>query len=296
MKICTILLTLTWVPAFAQPPAEPSEQPPADVDAALRARVSQFYQAQVSGKYGAAFEVVADEFKDAYIGSDKGSFKSCETAKIAYTDGFEKAKVTEACKTEWKWHGRSWPVTVPLTSFWRVMNGQWYWYAVKQTEFETPWGISRITEDKAEGANATTTPSVLPDPIAAAKSIMQMVRIDKTEVKLDPSKVSQDEVVVTNAMPGTIFISIDNIGQPGLTVKSDKTQLGAGEKARVVLKFDPDDPSVQCEDCVKRMKGSTTARIIVRPTNQVFQVTVVFVKPAIDEKKQGGQTVRRPAR
>lgn len=279
MKIWTISLTLTCASVFGQePPAQP-EPPPAEVDAALRGRVDKFYQATITGKYSGAFEVVADESKDEFIGSDKGSFKSCETSKIEYSENFQKAKVTEACKTEWKWHGRAWPVTVPLTTQWKVANGQWYWFAVKQTEFVTPWGISRITPETSGDNAEAKTPPALPEMTAVAKNILAMVKVDKTEVEFDPSKVSEDAIVVTNGMPGTIFLSIDNIGQPGLTVKADKSQLGAGEKTRVVVKFDPNDAAIQCEDCVKRMKGTTTARIIVRPTNQVFQIAVVFTKP-----------------
>jgi len=283
MKTWTILLPINCALLFAQTPNQAPDQASTEVDAALRARVDKFYQAFVSGKYSGAFEVVADEFKDEFIGSDKGSYRSCATTKIDYSENFTKATVLEACKGDMKWHGHNWPVTIPVTSRWKLVNGQWYWYTVKETEVRTPWGISKVMPDQNPDSGGASKPPVLPNPTVLAKNILQLVKIDKTEIKLDPSKISQDEVQVTNGMAGTISISIDNIGQPGLTIKSDKTELAAGEKARLIVRFDPDDPSVQCEECVKRMKGVTTARILVRPTNQVFQVAVVFTKAAIPE-------------
>lgn len=298
MKIWIVLLAIASAPAFAQPapaapapqpaapaqPAEASQPAPAEVDAALRARVEKFYQSFVSGKFSAAFEVVADEEKDNFIGSQKDTYKACETARIAYSENFTKASVTESCKGEWHWHGKAMPVTMPLVSFWKVIDGKWYWYSVKQLVYETPFGKMGPGEGSSDSNPNGARPVIPPDPSALAKNILKQVTIDKTEVHIDSSKVSVEEILIANGMPGMIRLALDDLGQPGLTVKIDKTLLRAKDRARIVVKYDPNDPGLMCSDCSKRMEGTTTATVRVSPTNQVFNIKIVFERPSATAK------------
>jgi hypothetical protein len=249
------------------------------VDAALRERVQKFYQAFTSGKFSAAFEVVAEDNRDEFIGSGKDTYKACNTAKITYSESFTKATVTEACKGDWRWHGRSLPLTMPLTSFWKVIDGKWYWYSVKQTVYDTPFG--KMSPGPPSDSSAPPPPALpIPsDPKAFTANLMKQVTVDKTEVHLDSSKASLDEVHLSNGMPGRIQLTIDNLGQPGLSIKADKMRLSAKDTARIVVKYDPNDPALQCSDCAKRMDGATTATIHVSPTNQVFNIKIVFERP-----------------
>jgi hypothetical protein len=103
-------------------------------------------------------------------------------------------------------------------------------------------------------------------------------------VHIDSSKVSVEEIQISNGMPGAVRLAVDNVGQPGLTVKTDKTLLRAKERARILVKYDPNDPALMCSDCSKRMEGTTTASIHVSPTNQVFNIKIVFERPAANVK------------
>ena len=274
-------------PAQASPaatqPAEPAEPAPPEVDAALRERVQKFYQAFVSGKFSAAFEVVAEDNRDEFIGSSKDTYKACETAKIAYSEHFAKAAVTESCKGDWRWHGRSMAVTMPLTSFWKVIDGKWYWYSVKQLVYETPFG--KMSPGPGDGSTSQGARSLIPsDPKALAANILKQVTIDKTEVHIDSSHVSTEEIRVSNGMPGRVQIKIDDVGQPGLSVKADKTQLMGKDTARILVRYDPNDPALMCSDCSKRMDGTAVATVHVSPTGQVFQIKIVFERPAASAK------------
>src|SRR5580700_2741826 len=108
------------------------DKAPPEIDEALRARVDQFYQAHVKGKYSEAFPLVAEDFRDDFIGASKDQYKSCQTVRINYSENFTKASALESCKGEWRWRGHVMPVTMPLTSYWKVVDGQWYWYTIKQ--------------------------------------------------------------------------------------------------------------------------------------------------------------------
>ena len=275
-----IPLALLCVPVFAQ-------NVPSDVDSALRARVDRFFQAQVSGKFREAVPVVAEESQDWFIGSGKETYKSCQTTKIEYSANFSKALVTETCQGEYRVHGHRMPVSLPIPSYWKVVDGQWYWYHVKETEVRTPFGIARITPDNDPDANSSETskPIIPANPLLLARDILQSIKLDKTEIKLESSKANEDVVEVTNGMPGAISISIDNLGQAGLTVKLDKSEMKAGEKARVVFRYDPEDPSVLCGDCAKHVSGTLTAQLRVQPTGQVFPINITLVRSAVQSGK-----------
>ena len=268
-----IPLALLCVPLLAQ-------NAPSDVDAALRARVDRFFQAHVSGKFRDAIPVVADESADWFIGSGKESYKSCQTTKVEYSENFTKALVTETCQGEYRVHGHRMPVSLPIPSHWKIVDGQWFWYYIKETEVRTPFGIARITPDNDPDAAAhdASKPIIPANPLMLARDILQSIKIDKTEIKLESRKANEDTLEVTNGMPGSISISVDNLGQAGLTVKLDKSELKAGEKARVVFRYDPEDPLVQCGDCAKHVSGTVTAQIRVQPTGQVFPINIVIVR------------------
>ena len=266
-------IALFFAPLFAQD-ASP------DVDAALRARVDRFYQAHVSGKFREAIPVVADESQDWFIGSGKESYKSCQTTKIEYSENFTKALVTETCQGEYRVHGHRMPVSLPIPSHWKIVDGQWFWYYIKETEIRTPFGLARITPDNDPDAAAhdTSKPIIPNSPLMLAQNILQSIKIDKSEIKLVSSKANEDAVEVTNGMPGPISISVDNLGQAGLRVKLDKSDVKAGEKARVVFRYDPEDPLVQCGDCAKHVSGTVTAQLRVQPTGQVFPINIVIIR------------------
>jgi len=265
---------LLCAPLFAQ-------DAPSEVDAALRARVDRFFQAQVSGKFREAIPVVADEAQDWFIGSGKETYKGCKTTKIEYSENFTKALVTETCQGEYRVHGHRMPVTLPIPSHWKVLDGEWYWYHVKETEIRTPFGIAKITPDNDPDAPASDTskPMIPANTMALAQDILRSVKVDKTEIKLESGKSNEDAIEVTNGMPGAISISVDNTGQAGLTVKLDKTELKAGEKARVVFRYNPEDPSVQCGDCAKHVNGTVTTQLHVQPLGQVIPISVFIYRP-----------------
>ncbi len=67
---------------------------PPEVDAALRARISKFYQAHVDGKYRLAEPLVAEDTKDFFYQANKPHYLSFGITRIDYSDNFTKAKAT----------------------------------------------------------------------------------------------------------------------------------------------------------------------------------------------------------
>jgi len=267
--------------------APPNDQPPAGVDQALRARVTQFYTANITGKWRDAFAVVADDMQDMYLAASKDRYDRCDTMKITYSDNYTKATVHENCHGEYRWHNSHLPATIPLTSTWRVQDGQWYWYYVQPTEVMTPWGLSKVTPDAPakSGEIDAKVQSVLKDPTAMAKTILSQVKVDKKEISLSGYAASKDELHVINTMPGTVSIDVSCPPLPGFHIKQDKPDVGPNETSAIHFVYDPDEAKQQCGDCYKLAKPRLTAYVSVLPTMQRFPIKITFAIPPELEKK-----------
>ena len=261
-----------------------AQEAPPESDAALRARVDQFFQAHISGKLRDALPLIADESLNWFIGSAKQTYKSCKISTIEYSENFTKAIVNDSCEGEYRVHGHSMNVMFPVGSRWKIVDGQWFWYRVRETEIRTPFGVSKIPPDIDPDTSDSSKPIIPGNPLAMAQSILQSVKISKSEIRLDSTKANEDSVEVFNGMPGSISLSVDKTGQSALIVKLEKAELKAGEKTRVVFRYDPDDPVIACGDCAKRVQGTIVAQLRIQPTGQVFPISISIVRGQSDGK------------
>jgi hypothetical protein len=289
LKLGLFLMVCPLVFGQVSPGPIDSDKAPPEIDQALRARVNQFYSANVSGKWRDAFQVVADDMQDTFLAWPKDEFKSCEIHQITYVDNFTRANVMEICHGEYRWHASRIPSTVPLTSAWKIIDGQWFWYYVKPTEVVTPWGIARITPETMGEVPANKVSAniaaVTKDPFSMAHEILSMVKVDKDAVQLRSYETSKDEVHVKNSMPGQISLRIDPLPVPGLKITPGKTELGANEETTVVFLYDLEDASVLCGECAKRIRSTMTVQLHIEPTGQIFPITITFAIPPEMEKQ-----------
>jgi len=263
--------------AFGQDTTQLFDKAPPPIDEALRARVNQYYQAFMDGKFKNAYALVADDSQDAFLQADKDKYHDCQTVKIGYTDNFTKATVVESCKGEWKYRGIVSLTTIPLTSSWKVVDGQWYWCYVKPKFVPSPFsptGFVPVPEDK-DPKNV----SILPDVNVAAKNILAQVSVDKQVVHLHADETSEDVIHIENHMPGSISLNLDRLDVPGLRITLGKTQLNANEDTTVTFNYRLDAPEIACVDCAKKVTGTPTVLLNVLPTGQHFVLKVMFDHP-----------------
>ncbi|MBZ5609680.1 MAG: hypothetical protein LAP38_15575 [Acidobacteriia bacterium] len=276
MRILSLaLLSVFGALAFAQDSDLFDKAPPA-IDEALRTRVDAFYQAHVDGKFRQADQYVAEDSKDTFFAAEKPRYKGCHISKITYSENFAKADVVAACKNEVSFHGERIVATMPAISHWRIDNGQWLLYYLAKTEMQTPFGTMRQGPDRS--GPATGVPK---DPVAAARSILAQVTVDRTAVSLDQTRTSRQEIHVKNGMPGSIEVSVDKTGVPGLTVTPVKPQLGPGEETAVVVEFNFEDPAILCQDCLVHpgVRPPATVMMHISPTAQQFPIQITFTQP-----------------
>ncbi|MGA2271773.1 MAG: hypothetical protein ABSH44_25200 [Bryobacteraceae bacterium] len=226
-----LLLAIFATGSFAQNAGDLFNQPPADVEKALRARVSAFFEFHVKGEFRKAEALVADDTKDFFYSRNKTQYLTYEIGRIVYSDNFTRAKATVLCEQYVMLPGfMGRPVKVPIPSDWKLVDGQWYWYVDQEALRITPFG--KMTPGPMPAGRSA--PAAIPEiPTTVPDSIYHQVTVDKESVSLKAGE--SEQVTITNSAPGIVNISL--VGSvPGVEVKLDRTALNAGGKAMLALR------------------------------------------------------------
>lgn len=236
----------------AQDPADLFNQPPAGVDQALRARISQFYDLHVKGDFRRVEPLVAEDTKDFFYNGNKPRYMSFEISKIKYSDNFQRADAIVLCEQIVNFPGfQSKPIKVPTPSTWKVENGQWVWYVDQDKLRDTPFG--RMTPGPPSGT--TVVPVVIPGSI---EQFNASVKVDRESVTVKPGE--SQEISIANSAPGMMKVTISG-KVAGVDAKLDHSEIKPGE--RVIL-------TVHAGDDAK----SGTFDVRVDPTGQVIPIHV----------------------
>jgi hypothetical protein len=224
------VLVLFVAVSFAQTAGDLFNKPPADVDQALRARITEFYTLHVKGDFRKAEALVAEETKDLFYNAEKTKYLSFEISRIEYSSNFTRAKATVLLEQIIRMPMfPDTPFKVPTPSRWKLVDGKWYWYMDLEALRETPFGKMSPGPDRAPG----TLPAPGAVPTTTPDWILNEVKLDKQSVSLRAGE--SEEVAVTNGAPGPMSISVAG-KVPGIDVKFDRTDLKAGEKALLTLR------------------------------------------------------------
>ena len=248
-----------------------AQTPPPEVEQALRARVTEFFQLHVDAAFRKAQDMVAEDTKDYYFAAQKVQFKSFHIDDIRFNDDFTKAEVTVTGVRTWQPRPDFPPtlVTTPMPTRWKIENGKWVWYYNPNDEWLTPMGPS----DRS--AIATPVPAPIPrfDPSQignAARAIMQQSSIDKNVVTLAPDKPSSEQVVFHNGQPGQVKLVLQPLPAiAGFSAVFEKSDLNANENTVLKIHYEPGDkqPAPPAE---------VDIRFYIVPLNQPFGVKVKF--------------------
>ncbi len=257
----------------AQTAAELFEKAPPEVDQALRERIRFFYQCHVEGKFRQADQVVAEDSKDAFFAADKTRYRGFEIVRIVYSDNFTRARAVVAVDTDFMAPGLGKiPVKAPLTTLWKLENGQWWWYVDPNAGRNTPFGPMHAGQGESSPAPFPFRIPASPD---EALSVLGKVTVDKAEVRLSSYEPASAEITVTNRMPGQVQLRLEYNGFPGFEAKLDREELKANETAKLLLKVEPRD---------KAPKPTLTVNLRVEPLSRVIPIQVTFAVPPELEK------------
>ena len=247
---------------WAQNHSDFLDKAPPDVDEALRARITKFYQAHVDKKFRQADEYVAEDTKDFYYEANKPAYLAFEIGKIVYSDHFTKAKAIVTCKMHVPMPGfGDNPMMVPVPSTWKMEKGQWYWHVDQKRGRETPFGVMKSEGQSSGGA----MPSLAAAP--NVETLWKSVSADKNAVQLSAKTKSSDQVTISSKLPGAITLQIDVPKTPGLEVAVDRAEVKMGEQAKLTFSSEPQ---------AKPVARTVEVRVTVIPTNQVIPITVAI--------------------
>lgn len=286
MRRISALLLLPFGLGLSQTPAAADlfTKAPPQVDEALRARVTQFNQLHIEGKFRQAEKLVAEESQDVFYNMEKRTYKSCEVIRITYVESFTAASVTQACKGDWNIQGQMMSVSMPMTTTWKLLSGNWFWSHIPPKQQPTPFGGMAHQNE----TNSQPQKVELPKDIkAAGEAILGRVSIDKQEVMLSSYETKEEIVTITNALSGQVQVRADiDTGVPGFTATLDRAVINGGDKAVLKLRIEPKD---------KAPKSFTTVRVSIEPLGRVFPIKVGFaIPPDVQKEIQKATGPRQP--
>jgi len=283
-----LLGTLLLGSAAAQEePRNLFDKAPPDVEQALKSRVAKFYQYFVEGKFRMADALVSEESKDVFFAAEKRRYKSCEVGAPKYSDSFTKATVVTTCGTDYSMMGRVTPIKLPVLSFWKLQEGEWFWYVPPPGDlYETPLGPAKRPTEGPGNTNTQATTEAPARPMISPAQIMKAVRADRDSVVFNSAKASTQEVHLKNTLAVSVTVS-STTGINGLTIKPGKANLNADEEMTVVMSFDPKDPSITCDECLAHPQDRRAGQVmmLVQPTGQQIPIAVQFTVPPKQESK-----------
>jgi len=234
-------------------------------DQALQARVDGFYQACIEGKYRAADHFVAEESKDAFYAMNKKHYLSCAGAKAEYSENFTRAKVTIDCEVELTSPGApNVKVKMQQIGLWKLMDGQWYWYIDQKAAKMTPFGDMSVAP-----SSGSQPQSVLPGKPIEAKDLAGGVKADKTVVHLSKVSPAEQQVTISNFLPGPVSLSLIPPSIPGLDAHLDHSDLARGSKATLDIRYTP-------PKAAGPIPNRSAVSIMVQPLGREISIRVIF--------------------
>lgn len=231
----------------------PDEKPPADVDAALRARIQEFYHYFETQEYRKAEKLIAEDSQDFFYNHNKPHYLSVAIQNIRYSEHFTRASVVVLAEQFVMMPGfAGTPMKVPTASTWKIVDGQWFWFVDPIEARRTPFGLI------PEKPNAPASPGALPPIPTTADFALNLVKVESNSLEMKPGASAQ--VTFNNTARGMAFLSVQAL-PPGVEAAFDRTQLAAGEKALLTVKTG------------KTAKPGTIA-VKVMPTGEIVAITL----------------------
>jgi hypothetical protein len=228
-----------------------------EAEAALRARVGEFYRLLVDKKFRQAEALVAEDSKDMYYNWGKPDIKGFDIKSVEVLDGGRAAKVTLTVKMIMAVAGAA-PVVfnMPSPSTWHLEQGQWSLWIDPDIAFLTPMG--KIPPRSATSDNAPAAPA-LPN----IDAVRNQVLLEQTEVTLTSDSPAQS-VTILNPSAAAVDLTLDERSRAihGLVTEIATPHLGSLQQGSVLFRVE------------KGVKMSETVRIVVAPQNQILEIRV----------------------
>ncbi|MBY0373830.1 MAG: hypothetical protein K2Q23_07535 [Bryobacteraceae bacterium] len=265
-----LLIALASLGLSAQTAVELFKKAPPSVDEALRARVSEFYQFHVDKKFRKAEALVVEESKDAFYAAPKQEPLSFAINEIQYEENFTKAKVMSLLAVE-----RAVPfatgyvkMNLPVQSFWKVVDGQWFLYLPAQPCRPTPMGPCRaFTPEEIKAARDQTDLKKRIDEEfqKAQRGLGGNWQIDPRTLIIEAKPNATGSVTVKNPINGHLTLDVSRFREAAiLEVTVQGSPVGPDQEGKILIKV---------KDAAA-FKGPIQIPLVIQPFNRVELITV----------------------
>ncbi len=244
----------------------------AEREAALKQRVSKFWDGFVAAKYRQSDALVSEESKDAFFSWPKKQIKGYKIDQIFYADGGKAAKVVTLVDTTMAMMGvGAMEIKQPIEAWWREEADGWYWFQPKNETRSTPFGT--MESNPASGSAAlipTGQINMNPD----LKKLMSLVRPDRQQVEFTQGVAGVETVKFKNGMEGTVLLAMDT--PPGEDVTFELSSLKIARDGEAILKISYKPSAKPAKDAERFSK---IVRVGVAQTGKMYEIRASFNPP-----------------
>jgi len=274
---------MLWLILLAAACLAQDAKPPADVDAALRARVDEFFRYHVTAQFRKAEALAAEDSKDFFYNHNKPHYLAYDGIEsVRYSENFTHAYVTVMVRTPAVAEAAAFGVmpSIPVPSMWKVEDGKWCWYIDADIMMRTPFGTipkERVAEAMAAmraPADAAATPTPIPPQMAAGMKaavpefgagLVRDANVPTGQIKPDRKSVALTpggSGTVTFTDSGSYKFTLLLVGQiEGIEASLDHKQISADQPAALTLK-------------AARNAKSGTLNVVVVETGEMLSIAV----------------------
>jgi hypothetical protein len=228
--------------------ANPFVSVPPEVDAALRDRVSKFYQCYLDSQFRKSEQFVAEDSKDAYYSLRKEPIFGFKILDLTFAEDLTTAKVTVLKDVDYHLQGRILRVSMPDPTEWRLENGQWVYYLVPRKPgdtYMTPFGPETVPDPKEvqqsrptyDLTNAPKSPvgKMMVNTADATQQFNKLPLYSKPVAELNKLNNFHDQISLGNVANKPIKFHIDAELPKGVEVSPTEGELKPGQN--LLLQF-----------------------------------------------------------
>ncbi len=266
-----LLLTLLACAASAQ---DLARKAPAEIDDALKTRVSSFYQHFQRGEFRQAEDFLDAESKDLFYNSKKNRILDFKIQDVEYAEDFRKANVLVVCKTVIAMLGSE-PLNMPLNSDWRFADGEWLLHLAKHERPEgadatSAFGPMTFSQEVAQPGSAFRGPqgATVQPPTIESLASMYRVSTDTLGFPKNPKEPVSRSMTVKSSSVGRLSVERKSGPIAGVEVEIEGATIEPGSEATITFTYDPEK--------AEHISGRVRVDFIVMPISQTFEVYLDF--------------------
>ncbi len=268
MNRITLSLLVACSLVSAQEPIKIS----AEREAALKQRVSKFWDGFVAAKYRQSDAFVSEESKDAFFSWPKKQIKGYKIDRIFYADDGKAAKVVTLVDTTMAMMGvGAMDIKQPVESWWREEADAWYWFQPKNETRATPFGTM---ESNPQSGTAALIPTGQFNLNPDLKKMMSLVRPDRQLVEFTQGVARVETITFKNGMEGTVILAMDTPAGEDVSYELSSRQIVRNGEATLTISYSPKGkPAKDAEPFVR------IVRVGVAQTGKMYEIKAQFKPP-----------------